>query len=97
MFLTSASRTYFAMFNGMVNRQPSPFIPNFSFLSMLLTNTKRDPNTEWLSIKNLGLQANAEVNLFATSRFIQDIGRQFQGSIRLEIQKYLYEKLQNLR
>lgn len=44
------------------------------------------------------------VNLFATSRFIQDIENQFQGSLRIQIRatdtdvaKYLDGKLQNFR
>ena len=48
------------------------------------------------------LQAKTGVNVFATSRFIQDIENQFNGSIKLEIrasdadvQKYLDGKLQN--
>ncbi|KAN0069147.1 hypothetical protein V8E54_012776, partial [Elaphomyces granulatus] len=48
------------------------------------------------------LQAKTGVNVFATSRFIQDIENQFSGSIKLEIrasdadvQKYLDGKLQN--
>lgn len=48
------------------------------------------------------LQSNTNANIFATSRFIQEIERRFNRSIRLEIrakdtdvQKYLHEKLQN--
>ncbi|OJD10171.1 hypothetical protein ACJ73_09911 [Blastomyces percursus] len=48
------------------------------------------------------LQSNTNANIFATSRFIQEIERKFNKSIKLEIrakdtdvQKYLHEKLQN--